>query len=231
MKSTELKVKKGGFILNNGLPDEFYAFADKDLSLTVEKNGGINSIKVWDIYYCNGKPYPDAYPTPPIIRKSKNTSGARPLYGPGIRFVSECQIDPALTARRFYHFPEKAELYPFGFVSENGSLQCKLKYDLIIHNRSLIFRLGNSFPKRHDLQMFISKEHFFNGCLPSIKNYTAYEASNPHSQSWRPRIQDNESRDALPFQEQGEYKLSWEIIVVFPYQSIVNKSGCCAAAF
>ena len=210
MNTEKIKVENGGFVLNDGLPDEFYALAEKDISVTVEKNGGINSIKIWDIFYHNGKPYPDANPTPPVIQKSGNKCGIRPLYGPGIRFVSECHTGDDKSDRRFYHFPGNAVLYPFGFTSHSAQSSYKLEYDLLIHDQSMICRLGNNAPERHNLMMIISKDHFRHGKMPSVKNYVAYEMANPHSQSWRPMIKSSGGDGAFPFHEKGEYDLDWE---------------------
>ncbi|MDD5599110.1 MAG: hypothetical protein PHV82_14280, partial [Victivallaceae bacterium] len=170
-----IKVKKGAFELDDGLPNAFYAFADRDLSITVEKNGGINSIKVWDILEQDGKLYPDNRPTPPIIRKSDNPHAGRALCGPGILFISPCFSGPDKIARNLYHFPEKMRLYPFGFVSSCSPFGGQLGYDLVIHDRSLLFRLSNSFPGRTELVMVISKKHFVSGVLPTVKNFMAHE--------------------------------------------------------
>jgi hypothetical protein len=204
-----IKIKNGGFILGNGLPDEFYALANGNISLTIERNGGINSIKMWDIFYQNSKPYPDTCPTPPVISKSGNKCGIRPLYGPGIRFVSECHLENENMDRCFYHFPQSGELYPFGFKSHSIQSGFKLLYDMAIHDSSIVWQLKNNIPGRCTLKMFISKFHFPHGQMRSLKNFIAHEAVNPHSQSWRHDIKISDTPESFPFHESGKYDLAW----------------------
>ena len=61
------QIEAGGFYLEHGLPDEYYAFTDGEISLTAERGGGINTIAILDIFKHNGKLYPDRCPTPYII--------------------------------------------------------------------------------------------------------------------------------------------------------------------
>jgi len=113
-------VHAGGFYLENGLPDEYYAFTDGELSLTVERCGGINTLKVLDILEWKGKLYPDrSTETPPVFLRENNFCGKRPLYGPAVQFISESIQADGKRGRVLHHFPEKMELYPFGFLSES----------------------------------------------------------------------------------------------------------------
>ena len=81
-------VAAGGFYLETGIPEDYYAFTDGELSLTVERNGGINTLGVLDLLEWNGKLYPDRSMTPPILRREGGLCGKRPLMGPGLQFLS-----------------------------------------------------------------------------------------------------------------------------------------------
>ena len=104
-------VTYGGFYFEDGLPDEYYAFTDGELSLTVERCGGINSLRVLDILEWKGKLYPDRTSTPPIFVREGNCCGSRPLFGPAVQFISESKFSDGRRGRTLHHFPEKTELY------------------------------------------------------------------------------------------------------------------------
>jgi hypothetical protein len=102
-------VSAGGFYLEHGLPDPYayYAFGDGDLSLTVERWGGINSIFAIDVFSKDGKLYPDRCFTSPLLWKEAGRCGKRELYGPGLQFISTHTLPDGRKGRNLFHFPEK----------------------------------------------------------------------------------------------------------------------------
>lgn len=167
---TPSPVAAGGFYLQNGIPDEYYAFTGGEISMTVERNGGINTIKVLDILRHEGKLYPDRCPTPPIITKEGRSCGKRPVYGPGIQFISTNRQPNGRAGRNLFHVPDRMELYPFGFVSESERFGHRTRYDLCIDGRMILFRFANAFPTRERLLMTLNKDHVVDGEMGSMKN-------------------------------------------------------------
>lgn len=106
---TPAPVKSGGFFLPNGLPDEYYAFTGGELSLTVERHSGINTISVLDILSHDGKLYPDRCPTPALLMKEGHTCGKRPVYGPGIQFISTNRQPNGRPGRNLFHVPNRSQ--------------------------------------------------------------------------------------------------------------------------
>ena len=112
-------IAAGGFYLTDGLPDEYYALTGGELSLTVERGGGINTLGVLDVLECGGKYYPDRSMTPPVIQREGQRCGLRPLYGPGVQFISTNTLADGRMGRNLFHVPDVLELYPFGFYGES----------------------------------------------------------------------------------------------------------------
>ena len=75
-------------------------------------------------------------------------AGKRELCGPGLQFISTHQLPDGRKGRNLFHFPEKMELYPFGFRSEAEQFGHCLGYDLCLDGRSMLFRLSNDAPGR-----------------------------------------------------------------------------------
>jgi len=166
-------VLAGGFYLEHGLPDPYAyrAFGNGYLSLTLERWGGINSFAGLDIYSHGGKLYPDRAPfTPPILWKEGGHCGKRELCGPGLQFISTHQMPDGRKGRNLFHFPEKMELYSFGFRSQAEQFGYRLGYDLCIEGRSVLFRLTNTTPGRKQLVVSIDKNHIVSGKMGSFKN-------------------------------------------------------------
>ena len=137
-------------------PTQYRAFFRGELSCCVERFGGIDSISLLDIRECDGKLYPDRMKFPWFCRNMSSTMG-RPLYSPAIQF--RC-------GRKLY-VPENAELYPFGFTSEN--------YSMVIGDKSFSFRFKAL--EKASFFMLISKFHIYEGELPTLHNQLAVIAS------------------------------------------------------
>ena len=163
-------VAAGGFYLETGIPEDYYAFTDGELSLTVERNGGINSLGVLDVLEWGGKLYPDRSMTPPILRREGGFCGKRPLLGPGLQFLSTHRLVDGRRGRHLLHFPERMELYPCGFRSFSERYGGRLEYDLCVDGRSLLLRFRNDFPGRDQLVVVLNRDHLVSGEIHSYKN-------------------------------------------------------------
>ena len=166
-------VAAGGFYLTNGLPDEYYALTGGELSLTVERGGGINTLGVLDVLECRGKYYPDRSMTPPVIQREGQRCGLRPLYGPGVQFISTNTLADGRMGRNLFHVPDVLELYPFGFYGESTRFGQRTGYDLCIDGRTVFFRFDNAFPTREQFIVCLNKAHLVSGRLGSLKNQIA----------------------------------------------------------
>lgn len=186
--------KLGCFEMKNGFPDEYYAFTDGEMSATVEKNGGINTIGCLDVFEKNGKLYPDRHMTPIIFRKEGSFCEKRPVYGPAVRFVSTCTSKDKLPSQNIFHIPDEGELYPFGFKSKSSRLGHKTTYDMAITGRKILFSFTNNFPDRKNLEISISRNHIFQGETATLKDHVD---------------EGNNSRPDAPFREDTRFIQEW----------------------
>ena len=166
-----IKKTIGCFHLENGFPDEYYAFTGGELSATVERNGGLNTIGCLDIFEHDGKLYPDRFMTPVIFRKENNNCGKRCLYGPAMQFISTTIQKDGSLGRNIFHVPDRTELYPFGFKSESHRFGHRTAYDMAIINREILFSFSNDFPSRENLVVSINKDHICQGEMPTLKDH------------------------------------------------------------
>ena len=163
-------------LINN----EYRAFCSGELSFTLERFGGINSISLLDVREFDGKMYPDRFPVPWLQRRAGGTMG-HPLYSPAIQFHHAGKL----------YFPQKAELYPFGLKSEN--------YSVATADKSIAFRFAGFPGEKFD--MIFSAFHMVQGKYESLKNQLAVIASNIQ---WLPAELRGENFDSTkPFPEDG----------------------------
>jgi len=160
----------GRFVLPDGLPDEYYAFTDGEIYVTVEKHGGINTIGCLDVFEKDGKAYPDRSMTPVIFQKEGTVCGKRPLYGPAVQFISTTRRPDGSPGRPLFHVPDQLELYPFGFRSTSSRFGHHTGYDMAVIGRDILFSFTNDHPDRHELVIGINKDHIVQGELGSLKN-------------------------------------------------------------
>jgi hypothetical protein len=178
------KSQTGYFELEHGLPDEYYAITDGEISATVEHNGGINTIACLDILEENGRLYPDRGKTPAIFFREANSCGKRPLYGPAIQFISTTFGNGKRPGRNLFHVPEKTELYPFGFKSVSHRFGVRTSYDMAIDGREILFSFTNNSPIRNELIMTINKDHIYEGKSHSLKHQLGTRSSKIFEQKW-----------------------------------------------
>jgi hypothetical protein len=135
-----------GLKSDNGFPHSAYCFTDGQLSVQIEKNGGLNELhylKVWE----TGETFHVERYAAPILSKKHVKDYSYGLYGPVLRFISTDKKN-----NNFYHVPDKVNFLPFGFTSSSDRFQTHMEYDLCIKDRNLIFSFKNSSPNRDKLQ-------------------------------------------------------------------------------
>lgn len=74
------------FRLKGKFPEMYRTFCDGELSLCMERYGGIDAISLLDVENLNGYPFPDQNCMPLLARHSSNSMG-RSLYGSAVRFL------------------------------------------------------------------------------------------------------------------------------------------------
>ncbi|MBU4274053.1 MAG: hypothetical protein KKA28_19650 [Planctomycetes bacterium] len=179
------------------MPDEYYAFTDGQLSCTVERHGGINTLRCLDVLEKDGKLYPDRGATPVIFSKEGGICGKRPLYGPAVQFISTNTFSDGASGRNLFHVPDRLQLYPFGFTSESLRFGHRTTYDLAIIGRDVLFAFMNRFPTRANLVVNIGKSHIFQGDAYTLKHQLAEGGDN---------------LDNPPFKENRTWKQKWGFI-------------------
>ncbi|HEY3398442.1 MAG TPA: hypothetical protein VGM19_12375 [Armatimonadota bacterium] len=210
-------VSAGGFYLDEGLPTDYYAFADGDLSLTVERNGGINTLGVLDILDWEGKLYPDRSLTPPLLRKEGGHDGKRPLMGPGLAFLSTNRQENGRPGRSLFHFPEQMELYPHGFRSHSERYGRRLEYDLCADQRSLVLRFANHFPTRENLVVILNRAHMVHGEIATFKNQITEQVPS--------FLKGPDYDPTVPFADDRRAALEWGELVYDPELQAVRLEG------
>ncbi len=161
-------------------PDQFRAFVNGPLSICVGRFGGIDSVERLDIRDFHGKLYPDRIPIPWITRNVSKIM-ERPLYGPGIRFLSE----------NVQYVPEKPELHPFGFRSDAMSM--------ILKQNSAAFRFAGH--KTGTFRIVFCRHHMPDGKRKSLQNQLA---RNDTGIRWLPgELRGPGFNPELPFPENG----------------------------
>ena len=154
----------------NTFPEMYRAFADGELSVCMERFGGIDEISLIDVLDFNGKPYPDCRSTP-IFSRSKSKSMGRPLYGSAVRIISEDG-----NGRAFPHYPHDPEIFPWGVrgKAENHS------FEMLVDNKCVMFRCTYAESARKDFIVSLSKDHLFNGEFSSFKNQRVQDHCEEH---------------------------------------------------
>ncbi len=152
---------------NRYFPETRRAFADGELALTMDRYGGILELSWIDVLHTAERDYCDNSRLPLLSRNATTASG-RPLFGPGIYFLSESE-----DGRLDYHTPFAPSVYPWAVTGNDGLLS----YGMVMDGDCIRFRLGNKSQDRRLLRIVISKLHFFNGTCRTNKNQRAEESS------------------------------------------------------
>ncbi|MCL5674902.1 MAG: hypothetical protein M1501_04070 [Candidatus Omnitrophica bacterium] len=192
------KINKAGFFdLKKGFPDVYYCFTDGQVSMVVEKNGGINTLCCLDILEKDGKMYPDRGYTPIIFMKEEKIYEKRVLYGPAVQFISTTISNDEKSGRNIFHVPDSLRLYPSGFTSQSFRFGHRTTYDMAVIKTDILFAFTNQFPNRKNLIIAINKAHIFQGKAYTLKHQLAEGGDNMENP---------------PFKENPEYEQKWNFI-------------------
>lgn len=130
-------------------PDIYRVFCDGELSISVERNGGIDEIALIEGPVKDGIFYPDQLPRLLVSRLGK-TSVGRPLFEPAIRFISETD-----SGRMIRHWAHSPEFFPWGC---RGS-DTEQSYEVFIDRGRILFKCGCESGK--NLSFILGKNHLF----------------------------------------------------------------------
>ena len=194
----EKKINNLGFFdLKNGFPDVYYCFTDGQVSMIVEKNGGINTLCCLDILEKDGKIYPDRGYTPIVFMKEGTIYEKRVLYGPAVQFISTTVSNDEKPGRNIFHIPDSLHLYPSGFTSESFRFGHRTTYDMAIIKTDVLFEFTNQFQNKKNLVIVLNKAHIFQGKSYTLKHQLAEGGDNMENP---------------PFLETPEYEQKWNFL-------------------
>lgn len=159
MKSATLNLPK----ITNGFPLEYLAFCRNELSVSVEKNGGINSIFLLDVEELDGKKYPDRGRLP-LFSREKFSSMGRVLYGPAIRFLT------SVDGCEYMHRPGIGTITPSGFSTTLKEDSFHSSYEMMVDNGAIFFEFGCMSAKRERFVAAVSRLHVGDLELPALKS-------------------------------------------------------------
>ena len=135
---------------DKGFPYEAYCFTDGQLSLQMEKNGGLNELNYLAVLPGKGTFHPERY-TLPILSKRHVKNYSYGLYGPVLRFATTQRGGPNL-----FHVPDRVRLLPFGFTSNSDRFGCHNEYDMCVQGRTVQFTFRSAAPRRRSLDMMFA---------------------------------------------------------------------------
>lgn len=124
-------------------PEDYRAFYHGQISLCVDRFGGIESLRYIDIFRKNGKNYPERNPWKIFSRNGKQLN--RPCISPALRFLSEDQNGALRTL-----YPEYPEIFASAVRSRDYNLYCANNgFSLKLSNASQLNRFIIAIAKAH----------------------------------------------------------------------------------
>jgi len=196
---------QSSFYFANGFPHQRRDFNAGELSLSVDKWGGLDSLHLLDIFEMDGHSFPDRLATPPFFSKENRFCNNRHLYGPAITFSSTV-IQNGKPGRRHIYFPQKTQIYPFGFQSTSDHYDCHQEYDLVMDDKCVALRFFDDSTTKETFHIHFQKSHIVSGKIRTMKNQVV-------EQFWGSDAYRGEDFDATkPFKDNFEADLAWEDI-------------------
>lgn len=184
--------------LDHGFPYDVMAFASGQVCCSMSEFGGVNSLQFLEVMEFEGKLYPDMFHYF-LLSKERGNSHNRPVYGPAIRFKS------CVGGTDYFHYPEKAKIYPFGYVSTQSKDNFRSGSDLLCGpGNSWSFRFKRPAGDAQFWSMNLSRSHLHNGQIRQRKNQCADTKSWLSEEFREPGFDKNK-----PFPDQLYAKLSW----------------------
>lgn len=175
----EPKIKKGTSSVKY-LPEMYRTFCHGELSLCLERFGGIDAISLLDIERKNGLILPDQNCTP-IFSRNASTSMGRALYSSAIRFLGKRKKD----GKVYYFYPGNPETSPWSV--SGGDMDGK--FELMIDDSTIFVRCESHVMKT--LNLWISAVHLFEGAFDSYKNQRLSDVEQKHLERVREAFNPN----------------------------------------
>ena len=137
-------------------PDTQRAFADGELAVLMDRYGGLLDIALINVLHRPERDYPDNCYLPVLTRKAGMTIG-RPLSGPAIQLLTECQDDMVL-----HHTVLEPDIHPWGVFGDT--------LDMVLDRRRIFLKARCKAAGRSRLRFVISQPHLLRGEWRSVKN-------------------------------------------------------------
>jgi len=149
-----------GLQVKGGFPDEYRAFCDHELSVTMDQYGGINEVELIDCLELDGFLYPDQGILP-VFSKKRGRSHNRPLFGPAVQLFTE-DSDRRVSP----HYPNDPVLYPWGV----DGCDSEQSFSMFIDRKRILWCCSQNGEKRSECFLVLSSRHLFQGEYYSFKN-------------------------------------------------------------
>ena len=147
-------------------PDTQRAFADGELAVLMDRYGGLLDIALINVLHRPERDYPDNCYLPVLTRKAGMTIG-RPLSGPAIQLLTECQDDMVL-----HHTVLEPDVHPWGVFGDT--------LDMVLDRRRIFLRARCREAGRSRLRIAISQPHLLRGEWRSAKNQRIKDGCQQH---------------------------------------------------
>lgn len=187
----------------NGFPLEFLAFCRNEISLTLERNGGIDCIQLLDYETFGGKTYFERGRLRPFSRTAQASMG-RNLYGPAIRFMTK------VDGRAYMLRPQSGKHLPYGVRATQSEDGLEAAYSMRIGDNAIAFEFGCRNDLREKFMVMISKLHITDQHIDSLKNQCAC-TEGEWGIHWLPAEYRGKDFDPMsPFPEDKLMHLTWQ---------------------
>lgn len=186
-------------------PETQRAFADGELSLCLDRFGGILEVSLIDIFQFNGRDYPDNVPLMLFSRRAGFASG-RPLYGPAVQFLTE-----GADRQVIYHHPALPEIFPWGVCGKTP----EQSFGMLIDDKRMLFRFSAKKSLRESFKIAIGRHHLYNGERRCCKNQRITDGCDKHCE--RAGL-DFDPKKPFP---NGDVKLTWEAPVFLERENVL----------
>ncbi len=186
-------------------PETQRAFADGELSLYLDRFGGVLETSLIDILQFNGRDYPDNVPLMIFSRRAGLISG-RPLYGPAIQFLTEGSDSQVI-----YHYPAAPEVFPWGVCGKTP----EQSFEMVLDNKRMLFRFSAKYSLRKFFKIAISRHHLYNGERRCCKNQRITDGCDKHCE--RAGL---DFDPAKPFPN-GKVKMTWNAPVFLKKENVL----------
>ena len=186
-----------------GFPLEFLTFCRNEYSLTVERFGGIDCIRLLDYETFGDKTYYERGRLDIFSRNAASSMG-RVLYGPAIRFLTR------VNGRDLVLRPVNGDHLPYGIRATQQEDGLDGSYSMRIGDHAAAFEFGCFSELREKFIVMVSKLHVADLDTEASKNQ--YACTNGEwGIHWLPaKYRDASFDPAKPFADDGMMHLKWQ---------------------